>query len=147
MLCGAHQLVMEGYKWHFNETVLTVSVIWDTPYSQSCFVKMPFLAFHHQLMCSTDYVNIVCLMKLIIWVLLPPINYYIVHTIFSQIIFSGTYSDLMLLLNLIKQTTLTWSAEHINWWWKATNGILTKQYWLYGVPPITATDAEMWRPF
>ncbi|XP_043853771.1 LOW QUALITY PROTEIN: serine/threonine-protein phosphatase 4 catalytic subunit-like [Dromiciops gliroides] len=24
MIYGAHQLVMEGYKWHFNETVLTV---------------------------------------------------------------------------------------------------------------------------
>ncbi|EHA99717.1 Serine/threonine-protein phosphatase 4 catalytic subunit [Heterocephalus glaber] len=24
MICHAHQLVMEGYKWHFNETVLTV---------------------------------------------------------------------------------------------------------------------------
>jgi serine/threonine-protein phosphatase 4 catalytic subunit len=23
MICRAHQLVMEGYKWHFNETVLT----------------------------------------------------------------------------------------------------------------------------
>ncbi|KAF3845818.1 hypothetical protein F7725_002896, partial [Dissostichus mawsoni] len=24
MICRAHQLVMEGYKWHFNETVLTL---------------------------------------------------------------------------------------------------------------------------
>ncbi|XP_061876184.1 serine/threonine-protein phosphatase 4 catalytic subunit B-like [Colius striatus] len=28
MICRAHQLVMEGYKWHFNETVLT---IWSAP--------------------------------------------------------------------------------------------------------------------
>uniref|UniRef100_A0A671SY24 Serine/threonine-protein phosphatase n=1 Tax=Sinocyclocheilus anshuiensis TaxID=1608454 RepID=A0A671SY24_9TELE len=28
MICRAHQLVMEGYKWHVNETVLTV---WSAP--------------------------------------------------------------------------------------------------------------------
>lgn len=24
MICHAHKLVMEGYKWHLNETVLTM---------------------------------------------------------------------------------------------------------------------------
>merc|ERR1719461_733614 len=47
-----------------SHVAASVAVVGCTPDSQDSFVKMPFVAFHHQLVCATDHVNVVGLIEL-----------------------------------------------------------------------------------
>lgn len=41
----------------------SVTIIGRRPNRQHCFVKMPFITFHHELMCSANNLYIVLLTK------------------------------------------------------------------------------------
>jgi hypothetical protein len=45
----------------------------------------------------------------------------------------------------ITRTILSWSLEHISWWWMATTGLKRETSSLSSQPPTTATDVEMKR--
>lgn len=48
----------------FETLSLPVAIIWSRPYGQNCFVKVPFKAFHDQLMGPANHVYVIGIIEL-----------------------------------------------------------------------------------
>ena len=60
--CVYLQLKEKHKKTRFSDKPITVVRSW--PYSKYRLVKMPFVAFHYKLMCTTNHVQAVCWVEL-----------------------------------------------------------------------------------